>query len=379
MTYGIIDVREWQTTVDLKTGKKVDVDNELTKIAKKIIGRNYYPGDLELKSINWVTDVALDLYSEYKPDFMFLNYAQPYLLSRFTKLSNSEWNELINLLFDNINRFIMQSGFVPVVVGLGSMTPLINYIDLSGLDGVALCGGMSAYYAGLFDPTPEDLKYLESIPHIERIVNKQQFIRNFGGSKDFINRFPDYLIEAAQGYTFKAYGSMARTIFKIPAKNATIPVFCPLGNISSIVDIKKVIERKLIKNKIALIVLEGVGAEDFRYSHTLCSNKLNWYTYDQGENHYLAIMTGKHFQSNDYPPGYKYYIEDSEYKKYPYSGCFTELPSDTIASRLNIKTAAVGSRSILTHAVSCADICIECMARGLYNYGTMAVINTFKK
>ena len=107
----------------------------------------------------------------------------------------------------------------------------------------------------------------------------------------------------------------------------------------------------------------------------MCSNKTNWYAYDDTHSQYLAITTGKHFQYHDFPPGYKYFLEDGKDKKYPFSGPFDKLPQDTIGSRLNIKSAAVGSRSILTHLAGGADISIESLARMLYNHGAMAVIN----
>jgi hypothetical protein len=377
MVYGIIDVREWQTVVNLETGEKSKIDDETAVIAKNVISKNYYPGDFDLKSIEWVKDMALNLDDQHRPDFMFMSFAQPYFISRFKKISVSEWHETIDYLFDSIDEFLKKTDFVPVIIGLGSMTPLIDYIDLSNLDGIALCGGMSAYYSGLFDASPDDIKYLNTIPEVERVVSKRQFIEQFGGSQDFIRRFPDYLLEAKKGYTFKGYGAMTRPIYKIPAKDEFIPLYTPLQStdLNSIIDIKNIIQKNLLKNKIALIILEGIGIEEFILPHIKCSNKSNWYTYEQTDTHYLAITTGKHFQYNDYPPGYKYFVEDGEYKKYPYSGPYVDIPEDTIGRELKTKSAAAGSRSVLTHLASGADISIECFARSLYNYGTMAIIN----
>lgn len=378
MIYGIIDVREWQTTIDLETGKKHEIDSEIATIAKNIISKNYYPGDLDSGGIEWVKDVALELNNAYEPDFMLINFAQPYFISRFKQISADKWCGMINSIFDNIKTFLDKSGFVPVVVGLGNTIPLIDYIDLSSLDGIALCGGMSAYYAGLFGATSDDIKYLKRIPEIERIVSKQEFVDQFGGSANFIKRFPDYVLESKEGYTFKAFGDMTRPIYRIPAKHEAIPIYTPFdsADLNCITQIKEFIEKKLIdKNKVALIIVEGISAEEFQFPYTMCSNKVNWYTYDQAHAHYLAITTGKHFQYNDYPPGYRYFLEDGEDKKYPFSGPFTDMPQNTVGSHLNIKSAAVGSRSVLTHLASGADISIECLARLLYNYGAMAIIN----
>ncbi len=378
MVYGIIDVREWQTTINLETGRKYEIDNEIISLAKDIISRNYYPGDLESKSIEWIKDVALEVNNAYEPDFMFMNFAQPYFMSCFKQVSADEWHKMIDHIFDSIKIFLDESGFIPVIVGLGNTIPLIDYIDLSNLDGIALCGGMSACYGGLFDASPDDIKYLEHTPGIKRVVSKQEFIEQFGGSPDFIRRFPDYILEAEKGYSLKAYGATTRPIYKVSAKHETIPVYTPLcsKDLNCITQIKRLIEKNLAnKNKVALIIIEGIGTKEFKFPYTMCSNKTNWYAYDDTHSQYLAITTGKHFQYHDYPPGYKYFLEDGEDKKYPFSGPFDKLPQDTIGSRLDIKSAAVGSRSILTHLAGGADISIESLARMLYNHGAMAVIN----
>ncbi len=379
MIYGIIDVREWQTTVNLETGKKVDIDHNFFDLAKNIIKENYYPGDLKLEGIEWVTNKAIEVNEAYNPEFMFLSYAQPYFMSRFTKISHQEWDNMLTFLFDNIKHFLDNTYFEPIIVGLGGMTPLKKYIDLSKLRAIAISGGMSAHYAGLLDVAPEDLMYLKTVPEIERVVSKKDFIKEFGGSQLFIKRFPDYLIEAKKGYVFKSYGSMSRTVYEISAKDKFIPVYINLGKITSMIQIKKLIEENISKKKIALIVIEGVGTEDFKLPYQNCSNKYKWYTYEQPDNHYFALSTGKHFQYNDYPVGYRYYIDDNNEKKFPYSGPYTHFPSQTIGRSISVKSAAVGSRSILTHMASGADISIECFARELYNYGTMAIINFDKK
>jgi hypothetical protein len=114
------------------------------------------------------------------------------------------------------------------------------------------------------------------------------------------------------------------------------------------------------------------------YPHTLCKNTSDWFIYENLMDQYMTITTGRSFQYNDFPPVYMYYEEDDETKKYPFSGAYTSLPQDTIGRLKNIKSAAVGTRGMVTHVASGADICIECFARQLYNFGTMAIINDSK-
>lgn len=386
MSYGLIDVREWSIFVDMVTGKRVDPsalghDIQLVQSIQQIVDNNPYPGDFEPESIDWVTDVACELNNAYRPHLMILSYAQPYFLSRFRDISPSTWSNTVSRLFENIRRFTGSTGFTPVVVGLGSMTPLREYIDLNNIDGLVLSGGGSVYYAGLFQPSAKDLRMIERMPGISRIVSKQEFINEFGGSSDFIRRFPDYLLVAEEGYTFKAYGGVGRPMYRIPAKCDEIPVYTDLNmeSVHSLTDLKTMIMREVRSKRIALIILEAVGDAEFRLNHVKCSNKENWFVYTQSENQYLAITTGRHLQYNSYPPGYKYYVDDHETRKHPYAGPFVDAPSDTVGKQLRVelgqRSAAVGNRSVLTHMASGADIAIECFARGLYNYGTLATID----
>jgi hypothetical protein len=386
MSYGLIDVREWSVLVDLVTGKRMDPsalghDIEPIQSIRRIVENNPYPGDFEPESIDWVTDVACELNCAYRPHLMILSYAQPYFLARFRETSPSVWSNTVDRLFESISRFTSSTGFTPVVVGLGGMTPLQEYIDLNNIDGLVLSGGGSVYYAGLFEPSARDLSKIEKMSGIEKIVSKREFIDEFGGSSDFIRRFPDYLLVAREGYTFKAYGGVGRPMYRIPAKRDEIPVYTHLSteSIASLTDLKTLIMKEIPSKKIALIILEAIGDAEFIFDHIMCSNKANWFTYTQSENQYLAITTGRHLQHNNYPPGYKYYIEDHETREHPYAGPFVDVPCDTIGKqlreKLGLRSAAVGNRSVLTHMTSGADIAIECLVRGLYNYGTMATIS----
>lgn len=386
MSYGLIDVREWSVLVDLVNGKTVDPSElgnnaKLVQSIQRIVDKNPYPGDMDPESIDWVTDVACELNCTYRPHLMILSYAQPYFLSRFRDVSLSTWSETVDRLFESVSRFIGSTGFTPIVVGLGSMTPLKKYIDLNNIDGLVLSGGGSVYYAGLFQPSVGDLSEIERMPGIERIIRKQEFIDEFGGSPDFIRRFPDYLLVAEEGYTFKAYGSVGRPMYRVPAKCDEIPVYTNLDtkSLHSLIDLKALIMQEIQSKRIALIILEAIGGAEFRFDHIKCSNKENWFVYTQSENQYLAITTGRHLQHNNYPPGYRYYVDDHETRKHPYAGPFVDMPSDTVGRQLRVelglRSAAVGNRSVLTHMTTGADITIECLARRLYNYGMLATIS----
>ena len=87
---------------------------------------------------------------------------------------------------------------------------------------------------------------------------------------------------------------------------------------------------------------------------------------------YLATLP-----DHPYPPGYRDYQEEGG-KTYPFSGYFRSLPTGTLGSTSSRRSIAVGSRSVLTHAVSGADISIEGYTRSLKPKGTLAVIDLNK-
>ncbi len=374
MNIGIIDVVEWQNVVDMRRGIKLDDEGHLVEITRKILKAHHYPGDLTPKSISWVSSVALDLYKSYQPRFMMLSYAQPYFMSVFKETSQINRKAIVEQIFNEIECFSEGTGMVPVVLGTGGLIDVAGYIDLSGLDGLALGGGMVGRYAGLYEPTRQDLKYVCAHPSIEGVFSREELINNFGEEEEFNKRSPDYILMARAGYIFKTFGSIPRRIFQVPGDNRTIPLRSPLGTVDSITGIRRLIEDALPTQNIALVIIEGVGFDEFPEPYNICANCFGWYQYSPGEGQYLTVTTGQHLPYHSYLPGYKYYIEDGEDREFPFSALFARNNIDTLGSRFTERSAAVGTRSILTHMASGADITIECFARGLYNYGTIGVI-----
>ncbi|NLS45474.1 MAG: hypothetical protein GX969_07030 [Firmicutes bacterium] len=385
MAYAILDVREWDTVVRMDTGEPLPmnspkVNTPMLDMARQVIKGHPYPGDFSSKSIEWVTDTALRLWKTYDPHFMFMIYAQPGILGGVKYMTPDRWNSLVCRVFQNVNRFIEITGYIPIIVGLGDMVPLKEYIDLSGLDGIGYIRMPNRRYAGFYNPTDRDISRFDRMPGIERTVSKCDFINLFEPSDVFRERLPDYLIVAKEGYSFKTLGTSSRTGYKTIAKNEAIPVYTGLPNteINSLVDLKDTVIKNINHQRIALILLDGIGTKDFPGEYRLCNNSLYWYTYCQGDDSYFAVSCGEHFQHSDYPPGWLDFTEDFEMKTYPYDG-FIEKPlsgsiGNYLRTKMGITSAAAGSRSTFTHLSGGADICIECCCCGLYNYGTKAVI-----
>ncbi|MEN6373288.1 MAG: hypothetical protein ABFD75_00735 [Smithella sp.] len=374
MSIAIVDARGWQNTLELKTGEKISISGPAVEMVKNVLQRHPYPGDMDPESNSWVSDTALDLIDNYCPRFVFLTYAAQYYSGRYTPMTKEMRAKVISEAFLEVDRFVNMSGMAVIVVGTGDMTPLLGSIDATGLDGLAICTHWSTRYAGLHEPSPADMKYLKEHPHVEKIIPREEVVGLFNGKPKQALRVPEYLMLARKGYAFKTVTDTKKTPVMIPSINFNVPLYAPGHSIKAITDIRRAIEEKLAERNTALIVMEGVGLDDFPWPYVSCGNSTGWYYYEPGSAQYLTITSGEH-RFFDYPAGYKYYEEIHQTSDYPFSGYFKTIPEGTLASVFPGKSIAVGNRSMFMHMVAGADIAVECFARNLYNQGTMAVIH----
>lgn len=322
-----------------------------------------------------MTDTALDLTAAYHPRFVLLTYARQYFASRLGPMDAAERGLTMAGVFQEIERFIGAAGFTPVIVGRGGLTPLVGTIDLSCLDGIGVSTHWSARYAGLHKASCADLELLRSDPNLDRAVPRDEFLALFGGSPEDAKLLPEYLLVAKRGYAFKALGCSARKPVMIPDADHSIPFFSPLGAPAELTSIRGLIDSGLqAGRRVALIILEGVGCQDFRWSFTTCGNSRDWFCYEPGDAQLLAILSGKH-RIFEHPPGYLFHANLGEQKEYPLSGHFKKVPAGTVGAGFAGRSLAVGNKSMALHMLSGADLCVECFARNHYNQGTLGVIH----
>lgn len=374
MSLGIADVREWQTVLDLKTGRKTDRTHPELNRLRQVLARHPYPGDLNAEGNRWVTDTALDLLKQHESEFVFLAYAQHYFCSRFVVLSQEEKAGLYAGVFREIERFKRESGFQALVIGTGDLQPMKKGINLSrGFDGLGILSNWATHYAGMYGPSESDMEKLRHMEELERIVSRDEFLRDFGGTEADARKLPDYLLVARDGYCFQS--SEKRKPVMIPAANVRIPFHADwAAKAQNIIDIREAVLQELrAGRKTALIVVEGIGCEGFPKPYNTCRNGVNWFTYELGETQYLAMSTGYH-PIFTYPSGYRYYMEQGTGQPYPFSGYFKEMPQDTIGRAFGGPSAAVGNRSMYMHTTTGAEVSIECFARNLNNQGCLGVI-----
>jgi hypothetical protein len=366
MHLGLIDVVEWQTTVDFRTGQPMETKHPLLEVASQVCAAHPYPGDLTMEGARWVTDTALDLHARLRPPFFFLDYASLYLGSLFRPHQAEEESRNLALLFAEVQRFLDATHYVPVIVGLGDLMPLQGYVDTIDLDGLASVAGMNTRCGGIFHPSARDLVRLGSDPGVQRLLHREDFRAQLGGYDEFYRIGPDYYIVAEPGYVFRGVNVGCRPLYRLPKPEAEIPVCTPLNGGTSLTDVAQ---------QVALILVEAVGCQTFPLPYRRLANNHEWYNYTMGPGQYLALTSGLHFVDYPYPPGYRFECFDGSGALYPFTGSFRQLPEATIGQRFHGPSAAVGNRSMMTHIAAGTDIAIECFARGLYNHGVMAVLN----
>lgn len=372
MHVALIDVGDWQTVVDLRDGRPLEVAHPRLEVAAAVCGAHPYPGDMTPAGMCWVTDTALDLNARYAPDWFFLNYAHVYLQALFRPQAEGEQAAQVEAVFREIERFLEATGFEPVVVGLGGLMPGRGTIETTDLDALVSAAGMHTRFAGLFSPSPRDLEKMAHRPGVERVISREAFRAEFGGSEGFYMACPDYLVVAQEGYVFRGVNVGCRPLHCVPRPEDELPLYTSLPGGETLTDVPELVLRGLADRKVALILVEGVGCEAFPWPLRRVSNRLRWVRYTMGTDQYLALTSGRHFVDYPYPPGYRYELYDDPGAPYPLSGIFREMPEQTIGRRFEGRSAAVGSRSMLTHVAAGADIAVECFARALYNHGVMA-------
>jgi hypothetical protein len=90
MSLAIVDAREWQNLLDLRTGKKAQDESPQTLMLRGILKRHPYPGDVDIDSLSRYPDTLTK-----KPDEMpgfFLNKLRQFELSANSRESNDEGN-----------------------------------------------------------------------------------------------------------------------------------------------------------------------------------------------------------------------------------------------------------------------------------------------
>ena len=379
MAYIILDADSWQNVTDFETGENLDTwDNTEVDGVSKILKTCRYPGDTTLESIEWTVNTAKKLDEYSRPDLMVMTFATPYFIKAMDKLDTKQEEAINSRLFAAVENFLEGTDYQPLIIGMGGMTDVLGLLEPKEMLNRLRNGLCPTPYAGLFNATEEEIRQCQEIPHTA-LYTKEKIFADFPWMNPRqIAETPDLVLMADEGYTFTSTKKRGFLLRKVPRVCRTLPVYTTLPVPPHIADIRGTIENALESGKrVALILLEGTGEEDFRipFAPTSCEEK--WMIYDQSVLQYMAIFSGKRFYENNFSlvlrikPGSEYSI------KYPYSQFefIDNMPTDTLGRITGKKTAAVGSRSMYTHAITQADICIECQSRQTAPSGLLALVN----
>jgi len=378
MAYIVLDADGWQNVIDFKTGENLDSwDNPLVDDMLKFTPRFPYPGDADMNSIEWTGDVGKALNDYYKPDFMLLTYATPEFIRSSTQLTGEEEKEINRRLFASVEGFLEHTGYKPVIVGTGGMSEIKEVLLPASLMARINRGHGQFSFAGIFRAATGEMEQIRAIPHI-KLFTKDDIRRDFPeATEEYLAEMPDGLILRESGYAFSQARDRGMHQYKTANVEDVLPIHTSLPTPSHITDVNRVIHEALDNGtRVALIVLEGTGADDFLIPHETLPAKDKWMVYTDGISLYMSMLSGQPF----YRFGIPLVRENRPFKersnRYPYSQ-FTDwdMPKNVIGRRKDVKTAAVGSRSIYTHAISQADICIECHARQMVASGILTLVN----
>ncbi|MBN2169222.1 MAG: hypothetical protein JW738_08255 [Actinobacteria bacterium] len=368
---GIIDAREWQTAVDMKSGCTLESIRPQWEQISRLIDKYPYPGDLSGEGNQWVVDVATEVVQLFDPSLVFLLFANQSFRALFGGIDDNALAADLNSVAEHIEKFVISTGYEPFIIGTGGFCELKGFMNLMSTDGLALGGGVPGGHLGIYSPSPKDLDMLRSDSRVSRLVSREEFRSRFGGNDCFYERFPDYYIELEDGYVARSVYGLPRNpdrSFKLPWE---VPLSTHLKGINDLTDIRPRIESAVNQGrKIAVVLVEGWDLKNMPLDFEPCNNHDSWLRHGL-KTQCHSIFTGKSFTESVYPPIFKCYNEDDIY---PFSFDYSEPEYDTLGQTAGDLSVAIGNRSIIPHSLFGADITIECFARCVQNFGNMAVI-----
>lgn len=374
---GIIDVQEWQEVIDLATAKPAERDEKFLKPLRELAKNFPYPGDRDNAGSKWTINAAEAVVNYYSPGWLFLGFTQPFFAGVYDVCTAEERKDTARIILDYIMGFARKHDFSPLIIGSGGLVPLEGYIIIPELKGILQSSAWAHNMAGVYRSEPGDESLLTQRPHIRTIIRKDDFIESYKiMDPAYIEDFPDYLLIAEDGWSFKGFYSGNRILYNIEKYNPALPVYSEIGYPSHVECICNLMERALDRGgKVLLAIVEGLDENDFILPYRNVDNCRDWYAY-ASRNLYHTLVTGKPFYHCIHPPIYDMSIRRTLPLRYPISTPHTgNICEDSLGCRAGVPTAAVGSRSISTHAMINADLMLECHTRGQTNMGVLVAIN----
>jgi pyruvate formate lyase activating enzyme len=373
---GLLEIYGSQKLFDFKTGKTATSSDKLIGEVGNLIKGDPYPGDGLIESDDWVTRHALRLTSYYEPDIVMLNYSQPW----FVSMNNPEKRiEAVNNALSNAHAFVDETGYTPLIVGLGGFEKVETAIPLEEIlkdENIIVFNGKSAIFKEkAFEKlSTETLERL--LPHWD-VFSRDEILSSVepGYNCQFEKALGDYVAFARPGVCFKGASDHFITHGVVPALEKDIPVFTSLNAPEYIWDAASVaIQAVNAGQKVALILVEGAGKEEYtKEGINTCRNNEGNFIY-QLPYQYMSVGSGRPYSRCEYqfPLGEAYWMKD--YRSYPFSRRFNQTVYSAMRREIAPrKSLSVGNRNIMTHVCFEADIVVECYSCIQHHFATMAV------
>ena len=375
---GLIDIEGERLLFNLVDGKPVKKPAPLTVNIGNSMAAHPYPGDSKLEADLWVMDMAKDLMNIYSPDLITLLLSQ----ASFSAFYYGDDRELQNHycgIFNNISLFLEETGYEAIVCGLGGLENITHIIDLEDIFSDSFTfSPISSKYAYIESGSlmRAESRQVKKLERLSDVISRKEFLNSLSKrvSKEYKDGLDDYIAIAHEGVIFKGLNSLGKKQVKTFALEDKIPVYSTIGEPQDISDIHKLIMDAIkAGKKVALVIVEGSGRENFKLPFTECANRDGQLIYTLWQQLY-TIATGKDYTDSNFALERKYWLNNE--KNYPFSGKFNSPLPDSIGHCIgNHKSLTVGNRSIVTHVLLGADISMECYCCYSHNYGSLSVID----
>ncbi len=352
-----IDAVNWQAGFDMFSG--LSVEGAPQEDVKP------YPGDLQLAAERWVTESALPLITKRDPELAVLVYSQPCFAGRHKA---ELYDEMVAGVKGEIEGFLDRTAYDYLVVGLGDLVPNRGVINLERvISGVASCEeGIGALYAC----TAADAARVAGLDGVARVYTKAELSSLTGCALDELG---DYFVLPEEGYQLLGLSSSSNRLTKfVSGMNKQLPSWSSIGNPGTIHGIRKTVAGAVAKGrKVALIIIDGVGCDNFPFDYAPIDNMFGDIPYVSSQHQYMVISSGQQI----YPRFFAYPHWRNNSHKNPFSRNCSFLDDSLISdvAALGASSISVGNRSIMTQMAFPADLSIECRCMGLHNYGTLEV------
>ena len=374
----IIDVREWQATVDLKTGKPCQIDEAVAAPLRDLISRYPYPGDQNDEGADWVAAVAQETLKLYDPQFLYFNYNQPIFNGLYRPRQEQRRKTTIKKILADCQCFADKNNFALVLVGMGDTVPLHGYISEPRLRGLLMASPWSHYLGGLLQAEPGDLTLLQENEYISAIINKKDFAAAYKLTADYYKLLPQYLLIAKEGYSFKGMFSHNQNMHYTECARTHLPVYSQIGSCRHIEGLNGLMRKALdTGKKVLLVVVEGLGEDDFALPYQMLNNLRGAIPYN-GYSLVYTLASGEKMEKCPLPPIFDMTVQAELPRVFPLSMSVQKLPDQSIANRSDLRSAAIGCRSMVTHTALNADLNIECYVRTSNNMGVMLAVREEK-